>query len=96
MKTKYQLTSLGLPQRLVGINISFTDDGLTLDQTQFVKDIARDFKQADCKPVSTPAAPGAVSEGASPLLPPGNRYLSLVGSLLWASVTRPDRHSSGG
>ena len=29
-------------------------------------------------------------EGASPLLPPGNLYLSLVGSLLWASISRPD------
>ena len=93
MKTKYKLTSLGSPKRLVGINISLTNDGLTLDQNQFVKDIAREFKQSDCKPVSTPAAPGTVPEGVSPLLLPGNRYLSLVGSLLWASMTR---HSSGG
>ena len=90
MKQVYQLTSLGVPKRLVGLNITMTEDGLTIDQEQFVKDIAADFKQSDCKPVSSPASLGDVPLGASPALPPNNRYLSLVGSLLWASLTRPD------
>ena len=43
--------------------------------------------------MSTPATLGeVVLEGASPLLPPGHKYLSLVGSLLWVSLTRPDVH----
>ena len=33
---------------------------------------------------------GEVPDGASPLLPPGHEYLSLIGSLLWTSLTRPD------
>ena len=44
MKQVYQLTSLDVPKRLVGLNITITDDGLTIDQEQFVKDIASDFK----------------------------------------------------
>lgn len=76
MRQVYQITSLGVPKRLVGLNITMTGDGLTIDQEQFVKDIAADFKQTDCKPVSSPAALGEVPLGASPALPPGNRYLS--------------------
>ena len=90
MREVYNLTSLGEPTKLVGLNITVTSDKLTLDQVQFIKDTARDFKQTKCKPVATPIAPGDVPLGQSPLLPPGNRYLSLVGSLLWASITRPD------
>ena len=86
----YTITDLGTPTRLVGLNISISADRLTLDQNQFVKDLAERFKQSKCKPVSSPAAPGDVPHGASPLLPPGNQYLSLVGSLLWASISRPD------
>ena len=90
MRSVYQLTSLGVPTKLVGLNIQVNASGLTLDQVQFVKDMARDFKQTKCKPVATPIAPGDIPPGQSPLLPPGHRYLSLVGSLLWASMTRPD------
>lgn len=90
MRKTYQLTSLGSPKKLVGLSINTSDDGLTLDQNQFIKDTAREFKQLNCKNITTPVALGDVPAGQSPLLPPGHRYLSLVGSLLWASVTRPD------
>ena len=90
LRKVYTITDLGQPRRLVGINITPVKDGIQLDQCQFVRDVAAEFKQTKCKPVSTPIAPGSVPVGASPDLPPGHRYLSLVGSLLWASVTRPD------
>ena len=90
MREVYELTSLGQPRRLVGLNIETTPQGLTIDQVQFVKDMAVEFKQKDCKPISTPVVLGDVPPGVSPLLLPNNRYLSLVGSLLWASLTRPD------
>ena len=90
MAQRYDIKSLGEPKRLVGLNIVRDKDNMTLDQRQFVKDMAAQFKQSDSKPVSTPATLGDVPEGASPMLPPGHKYLSLVGSLLWASLTRPD------
>ena len=90
LKRSYKITSLGVPRRLVGLNITHFDNGLSLDQIQFVKDVAAQFKQTQSKPVSSPMALGEVPLGASPDLPPGHKYLSLVGSLLWASLTRPD------
>ena len=90
LRKSYKITDLGEPRRLVGLNITPLPNGIQLDQCQFVKDVAADFKQSASKPVQTPIAPGSVPLGASPDLPPGHRYLSLVGSLLWASVTRPD------
>ena len=90
MRAVYDLTSFEQPKRIVGLNIQTTPHGLTIDQVQFAKDMTIPFKQQDCKPVSTPVALGDVPHGASPLLPSNNHYLSLVGSLLWASLTRPD------
>ena len=90
LKQSYTITDLGLPSRLVGLNIKVQSDRLSLDQNQFVKDLAAKFKQSSCKPVPSPKALGQVPECTSPLLPPKNNYLSLVGSLLWASISRPD------
>ena len=90
LKKVYTITSLGIPKRLVGLNIVHNPSGLTLDQVQFVKDVAMQFKQTKSKPVSSPMALGDVPSGASPDLPPGHKYLSLVRPLLWASLTRPD------
>ena len=80
MSAVYNFKDLGEPKRLVDLNIQKLPNGLALDQNQFVKDIDKDFKQLDSKPVTTPIALGEVPDGASPLLPPGHRYLSLVGS----------------
>ena len=79
MAQRYDIKSLGKPTRLVGINIVRKNDSMTLDQRQFIKDAAAQFKQLNSKPVSTPAALGDVPEGASPLLSPGHKYLSLAG-----------------
>lgn len=75
LKRTYAITDLGLPSRLVSLNIKVHSDRLTLDQNQFVKDLAAKFKQSSCKPVPSPKALGQVPECTSPLLPPGNRYL---------------------
>ena len=71
----YQLTSLGIPRRLVGLNIIH---------------IVSDFKQTDYKAVNSSTGFGDVPLESSPALAHGHRYLSLVGSLLWDSLTRHD------
>ena len=75
---------------MMGLAITKTAKGLTVHQNQFIKDMALRYGQDQCKPVKSPIACGDVPAGASPLLPPGHNYLSLVGSLLWATITRPD------
>ena len=75
--------------RIVGLNISVSPQSLHVDQNQFVRDLARRFGQLNCNPVHTPSTLGDVPEGSSPFLPPGHDYLSLVGSLLWVTISRP-------
>jgi len=39
---------------LLGIEITITDNGITLSQTSFIDKIANSFSMQDCKPISTP------------------------------------------
>jgi hypothetical protein len=90
LRAAYRITDLGPPALLIGLTISRTQQGLTICQNQFIRDLVKSFGQENCNPVPTPSTLGVVAADASPLLPPGHRYLSLVGSLLWCTITRPD------
>ena len=90
MRKTYNMSDLGVPSRMVGLAINISASAITLDQNQFIRDLAATFRQQDSNPVHTPCVLGTVAQGDSPLLPPDNHYLSLVGSLLWATISRPD------
>ena len=90
MRKTYNMSDLGVPSRMVGLAINISPGAITLNQNQFIRDLASTFRQQDSNPIHTPCALGTVPEGDSPLLPPDNHYLSLVGSLLWATISRPD------
>ena len=90
LRATYKITELGEPAYLVGLSISRDHSAITVHQNQFVRDLAATFKQTKCNAVPTPAVPGDVTSGQSPQLPPGHLYLSLIGSLLWCTISRPD------
>ena len=90
MSKTYNMSDLGVPSRMVGLAITITAESITLDQNQFVRDLAVTFRQQNSNPTHTPCVLGTVPDGDSPLLPPDNHYLSLAGSLLWATISRPD------
>jgi len=78
---------------LLGIQITFTGDGITLSQTTFIDKILNHFSMQDCKPVSTPIdsnhqlkAIEDHNEGTD-----ANAYYQIIGSLMYlVSGTRPD------
>ncbi|XP_057444683.1 secreted RxLR effector protein 161-like [Lotus japonicus] len=90
MKT-FEMTDLGLMSYFLGIEVSQRNDGLFISQKKYTEGLLKKFKMYDCKPVSTPLVineklhkdDGAPEADAS-------RYKSLIGSLLYLTVTRPD------
>lgn len=74
----------------LGLEVSYTDDGLILTQAKYAHDILLRAYLLDSKPVSTPLATfdSLVSTG-SPFLDP-TTYRSLVGALQYITITRPD------
>jgi len=54
LKTEFKVNDMGELNWLLGIQIDFTDDGITLSQTTFINKILNRFSMQDCKPVLTP------------------------------------------
>ena len=54
LKTEFKVNNMGQFNWLPGIQITFTDDGITLSQTTFIDKILNRFSMQDCKPVSMP------------------------------------------
>ncbi|KAI0505062.1 hypothetical protein KFK09_016019 [Dendrobium nobile] len=75
----------------LGIRISHTPHGLFLDQQQYATDILKSAGFLHCKPLPTPITPRSIQsrEPDSNLLHPPN-YRSIVGSLQYLTITRPD------
>ena len=90
--SRFPITDLGIPRRLLGMRITITDEAIYLDQEPYILEILKRFNMENCKGSVTPAQPGlylvtSVS-GSSPIDAP---YRELVGALNWVSTcTRPD------
>jgi len=55
LKTEFKVNDMGELDWLLGIQITFTDDGFTLSQTTFIDTILNHFPLQDWNPISTPS-----------------------------------------
>ena len=56
----FDLTDLGEPSKIVGIEISIADDAVTISQPQYVDALLRKYKMEEANPVSTPLDPNGI------------------------------------
>lgn len=92
LNSSYKATNLGTPKLYLGIRITSSARGITLDQEHYIEDLVIQHKLAHVKTPATPLNRGLYSDPNSNS-PPCNRenYQSLIGALLWiARCTRPD------
>jgi hypothetical protein len=91
LRSVFDLTDLGAPAKIIGIEISQTTDTIMLSQPQYIDSILRKRELQNLNPISTPLDPNIK------LLPNlehqepncSNAYASLIGSLQ-ANTTCPD------
>jgi len=93
LKTEFKVNDMGELNWLLGIQITFTEDGITVSQTTFIDKILNCFSMQDCKPVSTPIDPNhrlkaiEVDEQSTDT----TAYQQIIGSLMYlVTGTRPD------
>jgi hypothetical protein len=91
----YTVTNLGTPRHMIGLKVTVSPSSIALTQQHYVESLLAKFEQDNAAPCLSPASTsGCLAQstpGDSPLLDPTTHpYLSLVGSLLWATLTRPD------
>ncbi|KAL0421061.1 UNVERIFIED_CONTAM: Retrovirus-related Pol polyprotein from transposon RE1 [Sesamum latifolium] len=87
----FTVKDLGVAKYFLGLEIARCAAGLAITQTKCIKDIVSDTGLNNAKVVTTPLPAGITftAEARQPLSSP-EAYRSLVGRLLYLSLTRPD------
>jgi hypothetical protein len=91
MENEFQMSMMGELTFFLGIQVKQTKEGIFIHQAKYMKDLMKKFNKAELKPVSTPMSTAATLD------PDENgeaidlrEYRSMIGSLLYLTVTRPD------
>jgi hypothetical protein len=93
LEAEWELTDLGEPVKIMGIEIALNDHSVTISQRRYLENILRKEKMDRANPVGMPLDPG-ISLEPNPDGNDGNRsnsYARLIGELQFlANATRPD------
>jgi hypothetical protein len=91
MRREFEMSMMGKLRFFLGLQIKQSKEGTFVHQVKYTKDIVRKFKMEDSKamatPMSTTTALDADEEGEHV---DQKEYRSMIGSLLYLMVTRPD------
>lgn len=96
LKKSFKIRDMGRPNSCIGINISYENNSIQIDQSGYIKQILKRFNMQDCKPAIVPSDPGqklsnkmcSDDQSKDCLNIP---YQEAVGCLLYlAQATRPD------
>ena len=95
MSKTYAFKNLGVPSLMIGVNIVVAADSIRLNQAHYIRELATKFGQLTAAKVHCPASThGCLDSSTCPDSEPLDTsvfpYLSLVGDLLWTTITRPD------
>jgi hypothetical protein len=91
MENEFQMSMMGELTFFLGIQVKQTKEGTFVCQAKYTKDLIKKFAMTDAKPVSTPMSmmialdPDEDGEAVDQ-----REYKSMIGSLLYPTVTRPD------
>jgi hypothetical protein len=91
MSKEFEMSMMGELQFFLGLLIKQTKEGTFVHQAKYMKDILKKFKMDDSKPMSTLMSTTAAldaDEDGEPM--DQNEYWSMIGSLLYLTVTRPN------
>jgi hypothetical protein len=88
----FKMKDLGVLKKIVGIRVIDSDNRISMDQEEYIKDILSKFNMGNCKPISTPLAiKNRNHKENNELFQDETLFKQLVGSLIYLSNnTRPD------
>lgn len=93
LQTMFELTDMGEPSKIVGIEINQHADYIAISQTKYIESILHKEGMENVNPVSTPLDPNVKLEPNPEAAESNhsNTYASLIGSLQYlATATHPD------
>ncbi|XP_068328105.1 uncharacterized mitochondrial protein AtMg00810-like [Pyrus communis] len=92
LSSVFDLKDLGKLIYFLGLQIQYKPNGdIFVNQSKYIKDLLHKAGMESCKPANTPCKPHnqmLMTEGE--LIPDPSSYRSIVGSLQYLTLTRPD------
>ena len=90
MQSEFEMSMLGELNFFLVLQISQLNDGIFISQSKYIKEMLKKFGMEDCKPVSTPMIIGCkLSKDYDSKEVDQNLYRSMIGSLLYVTMSRP-------
>nr|XP_017217055.1 PREDICTED: uncharacterized mitochondrial protein AtMg00810-like [Daucus carota subsp. sativus] len=91
----FSINNLGRLHHFLGLEVDYVDEGITLTQSKFTKELLQDLPFDITKHVVTPMPQHLkIDSSSGPLLSNPELYRSLVGKLNYLTHTRPDLNYS--
>ena len=91
LKMRFKISDLGELKFFLGIEVIKTDNGICLIQRKYIIDVLKKFGMLACKPLLLPLDANAKYQpNIGEKIENVQMYRSIVGSLLYATITRPD------
>jgi hypothetical protein len=91
MDNEFQMSMMGELTFFLGIQVKQTKQGTFLHQAKYTKDLMKKFNMAEPKPVLTlMSMTTALYSDENGEVVDQREYMSMIGSLLYLTVTRPD------
>jgi len=91
LSNNFDMKDLGEANVILGIKITRSEKGISLDQSHYVEKIFRKYNYFDCKPACTPYDPSVKLFENTGESVKQSEYASIIGSLRYATdCTRPD------
>jgi hypothetical protein len=91
MKNEFQMSMMGELTFFLGIQVKQMNEGIFIYQTKYTNDLMKKFNMAELKPVSTPMSiAAALDPNENGKAVDQREYMSMIGSLLYLTVTRSD------
>jgi hypothetical protein len=90
MENEFQMSMMGELTFFLGIQIKQTKEDIFIHQAKYMKDLMK-FKMTELKPVSTlMSTAAALDPDENGKVIDQREYMSMIGSLLYLTMTRPD------
>jgi hypothetical protein len=91
MESEFQISMMGELTFFLGIQVKQTKQGTFVRQAKYMKDLIKKFNMAELKPVSTPmSSTASLGPDEDSEVVDQREYMSMIGSLLYLTATRPD------
>ncbi|XP_014624146.1 secreted RxLR effector protein 161-like [Glycine max] len=91
MMQEYEMTDLGLMRYFLGMQVKQRPEQIFISQEKYADDLLKKFDMQDCKPLVTPMAMNEkLSKDDGQNKVDATVYISLVGSLIYLTNSRPD------